>query len=62
MSLESRVPAETQDALKKQGYSLKVLGDYDLFFGGAQAIIIDPVTGKLYGGADPRRDGAVVGF
>lgn len=60
--LESRVPAETQDALKKLGYSLKVQGDYDLFFGGAQAIIIDPVTGKLYGGADPRRDGAVVGY
>lgn len=60
--LESRVPAETQEALKALGYSLKVQEEYDLFFGGAQAIVIDPVTGKLLGGADPRRDGAVVGY
>jgi gamma-glutamyltranspeptidase len=44
------------------GYSLKVYEDFDLFFGGAQAIVIDPVTGELRGGADPRRDGAVYGY
>lgn len=62
LSLESRVPAETQEALKAMGYSLAVKGDYDLFFGGAQAIVVDPATGKLEGGADPRRDGAVLGY
>lgn len=62
LSIESRFPADTQAALKKMGYSLKVYTDYDLFFGGAQAIVIDPVTGLLHGGADPRRDGAVLGY
>jgi gamma-glutamyltranspeptidase / glutathione hydrolase len=31
----------------------------NLFFGGVQAVAIDPVTGALSGGGDPRRGGAV---
>jgi gamma-glutamyltranspeptidase/glutathione hydrolase len=62
ISVESRIDKGVLDDLSKLGYSVKVLGDYDLFFGGAQAIIIDPVTGRMYGGADPRRDGAVLGY
>jgi gamma-glutamyltranspeptidase/glutathione hydrolase len=31
----------------------------NLFFGGAQAVARDPVTGELSGGGDPRRGGAV---
>jgi gamma-glutamyltranspeptidase/glutathione hydrolase len=44
------------------GYSVNELGDYDLYFGGAQGVIIDQETGTLIGGADPRRDGAAIGF
>ncbi len=62
LSIEKRIPAETQAALKAMGYTLKPYTDYDLFFGGAQAIVIDPVTGLMNGGADPRRDGAVLGY
>jgi gamma-glutamyltranspeptidase/glutathione hydrolase len=62
LSMEARVPAETKSALKAMGYSIKEYGNFDLFFGGAQAIVIDPVTGVLHGGADPRRDGAVFGY
>jgi len=62
LSIESRMPAGTQAALTAMGYTLKAYTDYDLFFGGAQAIVIDPVTGDLRGGADPRRDGAVYGY
>jgi gamma-glutamyltranspeptidase/glutathione hydrolase len=62
LQVESRMPAETIEALKKLGYSVKTLGAYDLFFGGAQGIVIDPKTGARIGGADPRRDGAVVGY
>ncbi|MBE3099769.1 MAG: gamma-glutamyltransferase [Planctomycetes bacterium] len=60
--VESRIPADTIAALTKLGYSIKTQGEFDLFFGGAQGIIIDLKTGKRIGGADPRRDGAVVGY
>ena len=62
IDIEARMPAATQDALTKMGYTLRPLKDFDLFFGGAQGIVIDQKTGKRIGGADPRRDGAVVGY
>jgi gamma-glutamyltranspeptidase / glutathione hydrolase len=62
LSIEARVPEATVKALSDLGYSVKTLGEYDLFFGGAQGIVIDPRTGRRTGGADPRRDGAVVGY
>ena len=60
--VESRIPADTLAALTKLGYSIQTQGEFDLFFGGAHGIVIDPKTGKRVGGADPRRDGAVVGY
>lgn len=62
LSAEARMPKETKDWLTSIGYSIKDYPDFDLFFGGAQAILVDPVSGMMYGGADPRRDGAVFGF
>ena len=62
LSIESRIPKETQEWLKSIGYSIKEYPPFDLFFGGAQAILVDPKTGIMHGGADPRRDGAVFGF
>ncbi|HOG17379.1 MAG TPA: gamma-glutamyltransferase [Syntrophales bacterium] len=60
--VETRLPADTLAALERMGYALKKYKDYDLFFGGAQGIVIDPKSGKKIGGADPRRDGVVVGY
>ena len=62
LSIEARVSDATAKALSDMGYAVKKLGDYDLFFGGAQGIVIDPKTKLRVGGADPRRDGAVVGY
>ncbi len=62
LSIEPRLPAETVEALTKMGYTITPMREFDLFFGGAQGIIIDQRTGKRIGGADPRRDGAVVGY
>jgi len=62
LQVEARMPAATIEALVKMGYSVKTLGEYDLFFGGAQGIVIDSKTRMRIGGADPRRDGAVVGY
>jgi gamma-glutamyltranspeptidase/glutathione hydrolase len=60
--VEARIPEVTLTALRDMGYSIQVLGEYDLFFGGAQGIWIDPASGSRIGGADPRRDGAVAGY
>lgn len=62
LSVEARVPDTAIEALTMMGYSVKKLGEFDLFFGGAQGIIVDPKTGMRIGGADPRRDGAVIGY
>ncbi len=62
LAIEGRVPRSTLEALKALGYTLDEHGEFDLFFGGAQGIVRDPKTGRLTGGADPRRDGAVVAY
>jgi gamma-glutamyltranspeptidase/glutathione hydrolase len=53
-------PKKTLDDLALLGYKVKSYDKRDLYFGGVQGIIIK--DGKLYGGADPRRDGAVFGY
>jgi gamma-glutamyltranspeptidase/glutathione hydrolase len=60
--IESRIPKEVQDGLIRNGYKLVIKKDFDLYFGGTQAVMIDPKTGKPYGGADPRREGSVMGY
>lgn len=60
--VEDRIPQDTLDTLAALGYTFQVMKDFDLFFGGAQGIVIDRQTGRRHGGADPRRDGAVLGF
>lgn len=62
LDIESRLPEATVAALGKMGYTLKPRDAFDLFFGGAQGILIDPKTKMRKGGADPRRDGAVLGY
>jgi gamma-glutamyltranspeptidase/glutathione hydrolase len=62
VSMEARMPKATTDALTKMGYKLQIMNEYDLFFGGAQGIVINRKQGTLIGGADPRRDGAVAGY
>jgi gamma-glutamyltranspeptidase / glutathione hydrolase len=60
--MESRIPKSTQDALTAKGHKLNVRGEMDLYFGGAQGVMIAPASGVLYGAGDPRRDGAAVGY
>jgi gamma-glutamyltranspeptidase/glutathione hydrolase len=49
--IESKVPTGVVAALKKKGYTMKVIDDDD---GRLTGIVIDPVTGFRTGGADPR--------
>ncbi|MDP3178326.1 MAG: gamma-glutamyltransferase, partial [Spirochaetaceae bacterium] len=53
-------PEKEIAALKAMGYVVKSYDVRDLYFGGVQGIVIK--DGMLHGGADPRRDGAVLGY
>jgi gamma-glutamyltranspeptidase/glutathione hydrolase len=62
LHVEGRIPPEVVRALEALGHSVKPYPDFDHYFGGAQGILIDPGKGRLYGGADSRRDGVAAGF
>lgn len=62
VDIERRVPAEARAGLEARGHVLNVLPDYSALVGGGQGIMIDPDTGALTGGADPRRDGYAIGI
>jgi gamma-glutamyltranspeptidase len=61
LHIESRIPETVRDAIKRKGHPLQVRGEYDLFFGGVQLIVVDPATGVISASADPRRGGAAMG-
>jgi gamma-glutamyltranspeptidase/glutathione hydrolase len=49
------------DELKRRGHEV-VPPDQPGIYGGGQIIHIDPETGALAGGSDPRKDGCAVGY
>ncbi len=59
VGLESAFTSETRFALSRRGHRIVSLVDS---FGGFQGILIDPRTGVLMGGSDPRKDGLAIGF
>ena len=60
--VESRISESVRNELEAMGHSVQVNGDYDLFFGGAQIVLVDPTTAVCQGSADPRRGGASLGY
>jgi gamma-glutamyltranspeptidase/glutathione hydrolase len=59
LALESAISAEVRRALEQKGHRvISAPGS----FGGYQAIMIDPQTGALAGGSDPRKDGCAIGW
>lgn len=62
LRVESRVPEATREALRARGYTLDLLGAWSMRVGGVQAVMRDPTTGWLLGGADPRRNGYAMGW
>jgi gamma-glutamyltranspeptidase/glutathione hydrolase len=59
LALESEIGQEVRKSLTEKGHQIvQAVGE----FGGYQAIMIDPETGVLMGGSDPRKDGCVVGW
>jgi gamma-glutamyltranspeptidase/glutathione hydrolase len=59
--VETGFTAEVLAALRERGYQLSVHPPYDMYFGGVQVVLVTE-DGTLIGAADPRRDGAAVGF
>ncbi|MGE5569646.1 MAG: gamma-glutamyltransferase [Rhodospirillales bacterium] len=54
LGLEDRIPQEVREALSAKGHKVRVLGAWST--GSNGAIVIDPQTGVLSAGADPRVD------
>jgi gamma-glutamyltranspeptidase/glutathione hydrolase len=62
LMMETRMPQSTIDGLEKLGWTIRLNESLNNYFGGVHAVQIDPVTRRLFGAADPRRDGAPVGY
>jgi gamma-glutamyltranspeptidase/glutathione hydrolase len=58
--IESRVPVATREALARMGHHVVPVSDFFMRMGHAHGITLD--DGTLRGGADPRGDGAAIGF
>jgi gamma-glutamyltranspeptidase / glutathione hydrolase len=57
--VESAVPEAARAGLMQRGHPVsEVIGAY----GGFQGILVDPRSGVLMGGSDPRKDGLAIGF
>jgi gamma-glutamyltranspeptidase/glutathione hydrolase len=61
LHLEGRIPETVAAELQSMGHDVARAADWDELFGHAQAIARDE-SGLLRGAADPRGDGAAVGY
>lgn len=59
---ESRIPSDVFEALELMGHVVDPYPEYTTGVGGVNGIVVDPDSGALMGGADPRRDGYVIGW
>jgi len=62
LHVEARFPADSISELEKRGHVLDRWGDWNERAGHVHGILIDPRHGSLIGGADPRSDGAAIGY
>jgi gamma-glutamyltranspeptidase len=62
LHVEGRFPPATLDELARRGHALNRWSGWNELAGHAHGITIDPDNGMLSGGADPRSDGAAIGY
>jgi len=60
--MESRISKEIRNTLREMGHNVVDMAEATMFFGGLNAVKIDPETGRIHGGADIRRPCAAVGY
>jgi gamma-glutamyltranspeptidase/glutathione hydrolase len=62
LHMEARFPHHTIGKLQQRGHVVNRWGPWNEQAGHAHGIVIDPGSGILIGGSDPRSDGAAVGY
>jgi gamma-glutamyltranspeptidase / glutathione hydrolase len=62
LEVEARIPKAIRDDLQGRGHTIRLIDDWSYLVGGVQGIMVDPESGALMGGADPRRDGYAIGW
>lgn len=62
LHLEGRFPDEIMRELAQRGHIVNRWGAWNEMAGHAHGITIDPQSGILVGGSDPRSDGAAIGY
>jgi len=62
LHMEARFPPATLKALERRGHLVSRWGPWNEKAGHAHGIVVDPETRTLAGGADPRSDGAAIGY
>jgi gamma-glutamyltranspeptidase len=62
LHIEGRIPQATVAELKRRGHLVNQWPDWHEYAGHAHGITIDPASGLLSGGSDPRSDGAAIGY
>jgi gamma-glutamyltranspeptidase/glutathione hydrolase len=62
VAIERGVPSKLRRALAKLGHDVCSETTFAPMFGGGQIIAIDPGSGVIWAGSDPRKDGCAVGF
>ena len=59
VQVESRIAPAVVEALRARGHAIETMAPFTQVVGGMHGIAIDPTTGVMTGGCDPRRDGFV---
>jgi len=62
LAVEGRIAPDVVETLQAWGHTVRTYPDWDNYFGGAQGILVDAKSKKLYGAADSRRDGFALGY
>ena len=62
LAIEDRVPEGVRSALEARGHTVHARSGWTAEFGGAQAVLIDQITGRRRSAADRRREGWAVAY
>jgi gamma-glutamyltranspeptidase/glutathione hydrolase len=62
LHMEARFPPVTIRKLEQRGHLVNRWGAWNEMAGHAHGVLVDPESGALMGGADPRSDGAAIGY